>query len=95
MNEDWINNVLPKLKRNHGRPFLVYNYKNRELVGEYNNQRECSRQLNLLASEVNTCLEGRQAYHKEYIFIFKDEFDPKVLKEKFELAEMNRIKANK
>jgi group I intron endonuclease len=57
---------------NHGSaPFLVYNAKTNEFIGEWINRRQCIRDLNIKGNHIAACLSGKRKSCGGYIFIKK------------------------
>lgn len=94
-NDKWIKETLPKLKSNIGKRFFVYNFKTGEFVKEYTNQHECARELSLDYAAINECLWKKQSFHKEYIFIFEEDYDDKWLETLIKKAERSKRISNK
>lgn len=60
-----------KIAISHGaKPFKVF--KDGELIGEWINQAQCARELNLNRKHINQCLHKNQKTHYGYIFKFKE-----------------------
>lgn len=54
------------------KPFLVYKKDTNELIGEWINQSQCARDLNISNNNVNSCLNHEQKSSKGYIFKYKE-----------------------
>ncbi|PGR32557.1 hypothetical protein COC64_23995 [Bacillus cereus] len=94
-NDKWLKETLPALKSNIGKRFSVYNYKTEEYVKDYVNQNQCARELYLNHIAINECLWKKQSFHKDYIFIFEEDFSEEWLKELIKKAKKNKKKSNK
>jgi group I intron endonuclease len=93
--DKWLKETLPKLKSNIGKRFFVYNFKTGEFVKEYRNQNECARELSLDHAAINECLWKKQSFHKEYIFIFEEDYDGQWIKTLTDKAIKNKRLSNK
>lgn len=92
--QEWKKEVLPKLKCNVGKKFSVYNYRNGKLVKKFTNQNEGARVLGLNYIAIKECLWKNQSFHKDYIFIFEEDFNDKWLEELIGIAKINKKKSN-
>jgi group I intron endonuclease len=54
-----------------GKPFLVTDKNTGKLVGEWQSQRGCAKDLGISPSVINNCLKGRRTHCGNYIFNFK------------------------
>jgi len=64
-----------------GKPFYAFKIKDRELIGEWINQGECGRYLNINSKDINNCLKNKRDTTHGYIFIYKDEYSEQKLNE--------------
>ncbi|MGR9544820.1 GIY-YIG nuclease family protein [Priestia megaterium] len=93
--EEWLKNTLPTLKSNIGKIFYVYNYKTGSFVDKYFNQNHCADKLGLSHIAINECLWKKQAFHKDYIFIFEEDHNEEWVKELIKKAKKNKMLSRK
>jgi len=74
--------ILNNIVKQGGKPFYVF--KGKEFIGEWINQSECSRTLNIDRSYITWCLSNRRKKSNGYIFIYKDEYSEEKLNEMYD-----------
>lgn len=68
----------------------VYNWKNKQFIGSFRTEEDVAKELNISSrGNINSCLNNKRDFEKDYIFIYVSETNENNLTKKFKKARLN------